>query len=167
MSPGSGARLSARPCTNNRRRSVSIARLRLFEAGERPFDIIDISTYINIRVTDRQLVRALRALADKTRFRMAQRIASAGELSCGEVGQHTDLRQSTVSHHLKILADAEIISIRRQGQHAMISINHEFLDGALALLPRRLAGAAGGHPGQTTRSRTDSRAGRVDTRRRS
>lgn len=87
---------------------------------------------------DQKLVRVLKALADKSRFRMVQEIAAAGELSCGQVGERFDLTQPTVSHHLKILADAEVLLVRREGQHAIISVNQELLDEAASLLPRRL-----------------------------
>jgi len=89
-------------------------------------------------VDDQKLVRVLKALADKSRFRMVQEIAAAGELSCGQVGERFDLTQPTISHHLKILADAEVLLVRREGQHAIISVNQELLDEAATLLPRRL-----------------------------
>ncbi len=87
---------------------------------------------------DENLVRVLRALADKSRFRMVQEIAAAGELSCGQVGERFDLAQPTVSHHLKILADAGLLLVRREGQHGIASVNHGLLDEAVGLLPRRL-----------------------------
>lgn len=87
---------------------------------------------------DQKLVRVLKALADKSRFRMVQEIAAAGELSCGQVGERFDLTQPTVSHHLKILADAEVLLVRRERQHAIISVNQNLLDQAASLLPRRL-----------------------------
>ena len=83
-------------------------------------------------------MRVLKALADKSRFRMVQEIAAAGELSCGQVGERFDLTQPTVSHHLKILADAAVLLVRREGQHAIISVNQKLLDEAASLLPRRL-----------------------------
>ncbi|MFZ5477338.1 MAG: ArsR/SmtB family transcription factor [Myxococcota bacterium] len=87
---------------------------------------------------DRQIIRILKALAEPNRFRMVQAIAAAGELSCGEVGTHFNLSQPTISHHLKILADAGILDTRREGQHAVMSINHQVLEQALALVPSRL-----------------------------
>lgn len=87
---------------------------------------------------DQKLVRVLKALAEKSRFQMVQEIAAAGELSCGDVGERFDLSQPTVSHHLKILADADVLLVRREGQHAFISVNQKLLDEAASLLPRRL-----------------------------
>ncbi len=89
-------------------------------------------------MNDRNLVRVLKALADANRFRMVQVIAAAGELSCGEVGGRFHLAQPTISHHLKILTDAGVLHARREGQHAILSVNHALVDGAIALLPKRL-----------------------------
>jgi ArsR family transcriptional regulator, arsenate/arsenite/antimonite-responsive transcriptional repressor len=89
-------------------------------------------------VDDQKLVRLLKALADSGRFRMVQEIAAAGELTCGQVGERFDLTQPTISHHLKILADAEILLVRRDGQHVIISVNHDLVEHATAMLPLRL-----------------------------
>jgi ArsR family transcriptional regulator len=87
---------------------------------------------------DARLVRALKALSDPKRFRMVQVVASAGELSCGRIGAEFSLTQPTISHHLKILTEAEVLLMRREGQHAYASVNRQLLDG-LRDLPERLA----------------------------
>lgn len=87
---------------------------------------------------DQRVIRILKALSDANRFRMVREIAVAGELSCGQVGERFDLGQPTVSHHLKVLADAGILVVRRKGQHAMISVDSLTLDEVAALLPARL-----------------------------
>lgn len=110
---------------------------------------------------DLKLVRALKALADKSRFQMVRQISGAGELSCGEVGEWFDLKQPTISHHLKILVDAEILCIRRQGQHALISVNQQTLDEVASLLPRRLTSRP--RPAQTRSSK--KRRGKIAPRR--
>jgi ArsR family transcriptional regulator len=88
---------------------------------------------------DRELIRALKALADVTRFRMLQEIAAAGELSCGEIAEHFDVSQPTISHHLKILGDAELVIRRSEGKHHFLSINDSLLEKLVDLLPVRLA----------------------------
>src|SRR4249920_2131876 len=81
------------------------------------------------------LIRALKALADKKRLRMARGIAGAGELSCGQVTAHFHLSQPTISHHLKILADAGVITVREAGQHRFISVNSDLINEIAAVLP--------------------------------
>src|SRR5260221_4367456 len=91
---------------------------------------------------DRELVRALKALADPTRFRMVQEVAAAGELSCGQIAEHFDVSQPTISHHLKVLADADILVRRSQGKHHFTSVNQALLKQLTALLPARLSPGA-------------------------
>jgi ArsR family transcriptional regulator, arsenate/arsenite/antimonite-responsive transcriptional repressor len=90
-------------------------------------------------VDDKKLIRVLRALSDPNRFRMVQEIAGARELSCGQVVERFNLSQPTISHHMKILTEADVLSVRREGQHAFISVNHAIVDEIAAILPRRLS----------------------------
>ncbi len=85
---------------------------------------------------DRTLVRALKALGDPTRFRMVQEIAAAGELSCGQVAELFDVSQPTVSHHLNVLIEAGVLSVRVEGKHRYTSVNQPLL----AALARVLGG---------------------------
>jgi ArsR family transcriptional regulator, arsenate/arsenite/antimonite-responsive transcriptional repressor len=89
-------------------------------------------------VDDEKMVKVLKALADRTRFRMLREIGAAGALSCGEVGECFDLTQPTISHHLKILVDAGLLVVRRQGQHGIISVNQQLMAQIIDLLPRQL-----------------------------
>jgi ArsR family transcriptional regulator len=88
---------------------------------------------------DTQLVQMLKALADPTRFRLVQRIASAGELPCGALVEASGLAQPTVSHHLKILADAGVIVGRTEGKHHFVSVDHAVLGTLRELLRARLS----------------------------
>jgi ArsR family transcriptional regulator len=87
---------------------------------------------------DAALVRVLKALADPTRFRIVQEVARAAGLNCGQVCELFSLAQPTISHHMKLLTDAGILHARREGQRFHVTVNHEVLDAALALLPKRL-----------------------------
>jgi ArsR family transcriptional regulator len=91
--------------------------------------------------TDGDLIRALKALADPTRFRMVQEIAAAGELSCGELAERFDVSQPTVSHHLKVLLDARLLVQRTEGKHHYTSVDHALVGKLLAVLPIRLGTA--------------------------
>ena len=88
---------------------------------------------------DKKLIRVLKALSDPNRFRMVQEVAAAGELSCGQIVERFHLSQPTVSHHMKILTEADVLAVRREGQHGFISVNHALLAELSALLPRRLS----------------------------
>jgi ArsR family transcriptional regulator len=90
-------------------------------------------------ISDRELIRALKALADPTRFRMVQEIAEAGELSCGGVAERFDVSQPTISHHLKILLEADLLVQRTEGKHHFTSVNRALLANLVASLPKRLS----------------------------
>jgi ArsR family transcriptional regulator, arsenate/arsenite/antimonite-responsive transcriptional repressor len=92
-------------------------------------------------LSDRELIRALKALADPTRFRMIQEIAQAGELSCGAVAERFDVSQPTISHHLKILLEAGLLVQRTEGKHHYTSVDRTLLGSLVAVLPKRLAAA--------------------------
>ena len=104
-------------------------------------------------MNDRHIVRALKALADPSRFRMVQEIAGAGELTCGQVAERFDVSQPTISHHLKILTDAGILVSRAEGKHHFTSVNQTLLRSLLAALPARLSPDAKHEPGRKTAAR--------------
>lgn len=86
-------------------------------------------------MTEHALIRALKALGDGRRLQMVREIACAGELSCGQVKAYFRLSQPTISHHLKILARAGLITVRDAGQHRLISVNSDLIHEIAAVLP--------------------------------
>jgi ArsR family transcriptional regulator, arsenate/arsenite/antimonite-responsive transcriptional repressor len=63
-----------------------------------------------------QIERVSKALADETRLIIFEAIARRGEMNCSEIVSLRGVTPATVSHHLKVLADAQLIECRRQGQ---------------------------------------------------
>jgi len=61
-------------------------------------------------------VRVAKALADPTRFRLLRAIAAREEISCADLTEQFPLAQATVSHHLRVLAEAGLVSARKSGQ---------------------------------------------------
>lgn len=80
----------------------------------------------------------LRAIAHVLRFRVLQRIAKAGEVTCGDIGKQFPVSQPTMSHHLKILSDAGLIRVRRVGQHGLLSVDRKLLAQLSKLIPQRI-----------------------------
>ena len=89
-------------------------------------------------ISDQDIVRALKALADPTRFRMVQEIAAAGELSCGQLTERFDVSQPTISHHLKLLQDCGLLVQRTEGKHHYTSVDKKLVARIAALIPSRL-----------------------------
>jgi DNA-binding transcriptional ArsR family regulator len=92
-------------------------------------------------LTDTTLVRALKALSHPERFRMVREIGAAGELSCGQVAEQFDLSQPTMSHHLKLLADAGILVVRTEGKHHFLCVDLVVVARLSSLLVARLSPA--------------------------
>jgi ArsR family transcriptional regulator len=81
-----------------------------------------------------------KALADETRLRIFEAISAAGRMNCGAIVAMRGVTPATVSHHLKILSEAGLITCRREGQFVYSEAMPEVIDAytfALAKLARR------------------------------
>ena len=67
-------------------------------------------------MTPEAVVKLSKALADPTRFRLLQAIAATEEIACGALAARFPITQATCSQHLKVLVDAGLIAMRREGQ---------------------------------------------------
>src|SRR5882762_5951916 len=57
-----------------------------------------------------------KALGDQTRLRIFEAIAAKKNMTCGELVKLRGVTPATISHHLKILTDAELIECEKKGQ---------------------------------------------------
>jgi ArsR family transcriptional regulator, arsenate/arsenite/antimonite-responsive transcriptional repressor len=60
-------------------------------------------------------VRLFQALADPTRLAIVRELAGAPEVCACDFTSCCDVRQPTVSHHLKVLREAGIVETERRG----------------------------------------------------
>jgi ArsR family transcriptional regulator, arsenate/arsenite/antimonite-responsive transcriptional repressor len=67
-------------------------------------------------MTREKIERISKALADKTRLRIFEAISNCNGMNCGQIVSLRGVTAATVSHHLRILADAELIESRKEGQ---------------------------------------------------
>lgn len=67
--------------------------------------------------------KAMAAVADPYRMSILQEISVKGEIRCCDVVGLTGLSQPTCSHHIKLLADSELIDCRKQGRNNYFSLN--------------------------------------------
>lgn len=63
-----------------------------------------------------------KALADPTR-REILRMLSEKNLSAGDIAKAFDMKKPSISHHLNVLKNAELISGERDGQNIIYSVN--------------------------------------------
>jgi ArsR family transcriptional regulator, arsenate/arsenite/antimonite-responsive transcriptional repressor len=74
--------------------------------------------------------RTFRALADPTRRRILQ-ILRDGDQAAGEIAAEFPMAFASVSHHLQVLRDAELVQTRRDGQRIIYSLNTTVFQDAL------------------------------------
>ena len=63
-----------------------------------------------------QIEKISKALGDETRLRIFEAISRTTQMNCGEIVSMRGVTPATVSHHLKVLSDAGLITCRRDGQ---------------------------------------------------
>lgn len=89
---------------------------------------------------DRRFQKVAKALADPRRFGILQTIASshAGKICSGQVCETVTVAQATVSHHLKELTEADLITPNSEGQFKYFQVNYDTIIEYLAELKERL-----------------------------
>ena len=77
-----------------------------------------------------RLARRFKALGDPTRVRLLSFISrqDSGEACVCHLTGHVGLSQSTVSHHLKVLAEAGLVTGEQRGTWAYYRVLHDGLD---------------------------------------
>ena len=63
-----------------------------------------------------QVEKISKALADKTRLGIFAAISATKRVSCGDIVSMRGVTPATVSHHLKVLSEAKLITCRREGK---------------------------------------------------
>lgn len=66
--------------------------------------------------------RVFRALSDPSRRRILK-VLQKGSKSAGEIGALFDFSAASLSHHLSILKNADLIRSERRGQYIFYSLN--------------------------------------------
>ena len=69
----------------------------------------------------------LRALADPTRREILE-LLKAGRLSAGEIVDHFDLTGASISRHLSVLKEADLIRDTREGKFIYYELNASVLE---------------------------------------
>jgi ArsR family transcriptional regulator len=80
------------------------------------------------KIDTRRFALVSKALADPKRFEMLQRIAACDDApTCSCIRDWLKLAPATVSHHLKELEAAGLVSIERDGKFAHITLRRDVL----------------------------------------
>ena len=73
------------------------------------------------------LQSTLRALADPIR-REILNLLKSGRLSAGEITDHFDVTAASISRHLSVLKEADLIRDERQGKYIYYDLNASVLE---------------------------------------
>ncbi|MCR2804087.1 autorepressor SdpR family transcription factor [Paenibacillus soyae] len=65
---------------------------------------------------------AFKALADPTRRKILD-LLKQSDLTAGEIADHFEMTKPSISNHLNILKQAELVWVQRQGQNMLYSLN--------------------------------------------
>jgi ArsR family transcriptional regulator len=94
---------------------------------------VDVTVPVRIKRADREragdVAAAARTLADPVRVEILDLLRAAGGPVCQcELHPLFDISQPTLSHHLRKLADADLIEVERRGKWAYYSLNDQALE---------------------------------------
>jgi len=73
-------------------------------------------------MTETNVVLFAKALADETRQKI-MRMTCCKWLSVNEIVEQINVSQPTVSHHLAILRDADLVQVREEGKQTFYQLN--------------------------------------------
>lgn len=68
------------------------------------------------------IAKTLAALGDPTRIKILE-LLKKREMPAGEIGKHFPITAPSLSHHLSVLKETDLISVRREGQQQIYSLN--------------------------------------------
>jgi len=91
-----------------------------------------------------QVEKVSKALADETRLMIFEAISASKEMNCSQIVAMQGVTPATVSHHLKVLVDANLIECRRVGQFVHSRVVPETVEEYTKTLSRIAGGKKAG-----------------------
>lgn len=74
--------------------------------------------------------KVFKALSDETR-RSILKLLNSADMNAGEISEHFDMSKPSISKHLDVLREAELVSSEKRGQFVIYSINTSVLQEVL------------------------------------
>lgn len=68
-----------------------------------------------------------KALSDKTRREILD-LLKTNTMTAGDIASRFDMTQATVSHHLSVLKEAELVTDKKDGKYIYYELNTSVLD---------------------------------------
>jgi ArsR family transcriptional regulator len=77
----------------------------------------------------KKIEKISKALADPNRLAILKELRKNKNcLYCSDVSNFVDLTQPSISHHLKLLSDAELIIPSKEGRNMRYTLNNKIID---------------------------------------
>ncbi len=90
---------------------------------------------MNTRLDLKKIEKISKALGDPYRLKIMEMIKKQKQCTqCTAIVETIDLAQSTVSHHVKQLVEADLLIAEKDGRNANYQINQEVLDAYIKFL---------------------------------
>jgi len=105
--------------------------------SEFPNEILNQSTKLGPQALE-NVAEIFKTLADPVRLSLLQELKE-GEMTVGELVEGTKISQPSVSKHLKILADAEVVVRRKEGVKVFYSLAGDLFFSLCRLVCGKLA----------------------------
>jgi DNA-binding transcriptional ArsR family regulator len=83
---------------------------------------------------------AIKALADPMRWDIVTRLARVDELPCASLWQTLPISKATISHHIKVLSEAGLLRVRKDGRQFFYSLRRDVAAGVVRDVQSALAG---------------------------
>ena len=94
-------------------------------------------------MSDKQFELVAKALSDPRRMQILESIGGTRECPCQRLVSRFAVSKGTISHHVKELIQAGLITERKEGAFRIYEVRREVLAAYSAELMRRVARAAG------------------------
>lgn len=80
-------------------------------------------------MNDEMEVKIYKALGEQTRLQIIKILSGEKHMACMDMTDKLKINSnSTLTHHLKILIDAGLISVRKEGTYRYYSVNYDILE---------------------------------------
>jgi ArsR family transcriptional regulator len=91
----------------------------------------------NLKLTARQLELVAKALAEPRRVEILKQVGACDSpTGCSALQENQKITPATLSHHIKELENAGLVTIARQGKFIKLSLNRPVLNAYLAQLSK-------------------------------
>ena len=86
---------------------------------------------------DATFQKIARALSDPHRLTVLEMLTQCSRLNCGAMVEQLHLAQATVSHHIKELVLAGLLTVEQEGQFNYYTVRRDMVDAYTSELRRR------------------------------